>query len=163
MREFRSRHHPGDDSAALVYGRAVARPIGACVVPLMIGATMSVLQSQDPLPYLTMGLPGAVALALTWTRFRLGSTPAALQIRGPQVAILSVRDVLRDAEPNWQPLFDVRVAPDAIHVTLGHDADTLRHTEWPEQDALADALRHARARPADPSTSRSPMSSPTNG
>jgi hypothetical protein len=109
-----------------------------------------------------MGLPGAVGIALTWTRFRLGSTPAELRIRGPQVAILSVRDVLRDAEPDWQPLFDVRVAPDAIHVTLGHDAHTLRHTEWPEQDALADALRNARSRPADPSSSRPPVPSSTN-
>lgn len=110
----------------------------------MIAATVSVLQLGVAWPYVAWGLPAAMALATVWTYFDLGRRVAALHLRSGEAALMSVRDVLRNRRPDWEPLLDVRLTYDAIHVSAGWAAVSLDRADWPDVDALEDALRAAR-------------------
>lgn len=148
---FRSAHHPGDAPSALIYGRALVRPLGACMLPVMIGATTAVLEQLAVLPYLTWGAPAALLAAMAWTRFRLGTTVAEIHIRTGQAAVRSVHDCLwTRAALIWNPIHDIRKDADVLHVTIGWETYTLPYEEWPDHQALLDALQSAR--PTAPSS-----------
>jgi hypothetical protein len=138
---FRSRHHPAGRPAAVVYGRALVRPLGACLTPIMIAATATALEGGSVFPLAAWGAPAALAVAWLWSRFRLAQAPAALHLRGGQAALQSVLDALHDRPLDWQPLLDVRITGDKTNLALGWDTVTLRRADWPEHDALQDALR----------------------
>jgi hypothetical protein len=142
--DFQSVHHPGDASAVRVYGRALVTPLGTCMLPLMIMATVQVLDGIDPLPYVAVGGPLAFLIAVGWTRFRLASRMAELHTYPGMAALRSIDDVVRDVSLDWKPVFDVRDARGEIHVTLGHETRTLIDREWPDHETLVDALRSAR-------------------
>lgn len=159
--EFQSVHHPGDKSAVRVYGEALVAPLGACMLPLMIMATIQVLQHIDPLPYVLALAPVAILLAITWTRFRLSSKAAELHTYPGMAALRSIEDVLQNRSLDWRPVFDVREAPDRLHVTMGHETHTLPDADWPGHDVLLDALRSSRYDRTDrPPPARSSFTSP---
>lgn len=145
MAVFESIHHPGDTPAALVYGRALAAPLGFFTVPVMIAATAAALQQHLLLPFLTWGLPAALIAATLWTRFRLGATPAEVRVRDHQAAVRSVHDCLKTAsDDHWQWIHEIRSGADALIVTMGFETYRFRYNVWPEHRALLDALRSAR-------------------
>ncbi|PEN15054.1 hypothetical protein CRI94_01840 [Longibacter salinarum] len=144
MSAFKSVHHPGKASAVRVYGEALVAPLGACMLPLMIMATVQVLEGIDPFPYVVVAAPIAIVVAVGWTRFRLASRLAELHTYPGMAALRSVDEVVRDVDLDWRPVFDVREAPDKIHVTLGHETHTLLDRDWPGHDVLLGALRSAR-------------------
>lgn len=142
---FTSRHHPEGAPSALVYGQALIRPLGACMIPVMLGATSAVLQQLPVLPYLTWGTPAALVAAIAWTRFHLGITPAELHIRTGQAAVRSVYDCLWSSSPLiWEEIHDIRQGSDALYLTLGWETHTLHYADWPDHRALLDALQSAR-------------------
>lgn len=143
---YRSRWHPEGASWALVYGQALVRPLGACMLPVMIAATTVALQAGVVLPFLTYGFPAALALAMAWAHQRLAARVAVVRVRGAHVALASVTDVLTDAPPTWRPLLDLRANPQALLVTAGYATTTLDRAAWPDADALQDALEAARRR-----------------
>lgn len=142
--EFQSTHHPGSASAVRVYGEALVGPIGACMLPLMIMATVQVLEKVDPLPYVATLTPVALVIAVTWTRFRLGARIAELHTYPGMAAIRSIDDVVHNRSLDWRPVFDVRETPDRIHVTMGHETHTFLDAQWPGHDDLLEALRSSR-------------------
>jgi len=145
MREtFHSTHHPGDTPRRYVIGEALVRPVAACVLPVMIGATASVLEWHPIWPYMAVGLPTALVAATAWTHFTLSWTPATLHLRANEVGVQSVAQVLYGRPPQWHPLLDARLTPNTIHLTVGLETVTLKRADWPEFDALQDAVRRAR-------------------
>lgn len=148
---FQSIHHPGTTAAPIVYGRALASPLAFCMVPVMIAATAAALQQHPILPMLTWGVPLALGAATTWTRFRMGATPAEVCVRNHEAAIRSVHDCLRNTDaPHWQWIHEIRAGPDAIIVSMGFETHRFSYSVWPEHRALLGALKAAHD--ADPST-----------
>jgi hypothetical protein len=164
---FESTYHPGDDPASRVWGRALVKPVGATVLPLMIAVTVSALQLGVVWPYVAWGLPAALGVATVWTRFRLGSLTAELRVQSGQVALRSVHDVLTGTPPEFEPLYDVRVTSRSLNLSLGWTALNLDARNWPEFEALKGALESARhgRDPRDEAreTPRSPSFSPHSG
>lgn len=140
---FKSRNHPKGQSRGLVYTRALARPIGACTAPIMIGATAAALQGEPILKYLIWGFPTALIVATLWTHFRLSSTPAELHLRSGQVAIQSIQDVLLDRAPTWRPLHNVRTGRKYTEVSVGWSTRICRRADWPRYEQLRDAAQEA--------------------
>ncbi|GIV59702.1 hypothetical protein GQ464_003255 [Rhodocaloribacter litoris] len=143
-RIFRSTLHPGTAPATLVYGRALVRPLGACVLPVMVGALLAVLQEAPALAYLTRGFPAALAVAMLWTHFRLRALPAEVQVVPGAAAVRTVWACARNEPPAWFRILDLRLTPDALQVTLGYTPYTLPFDRWPEHDDLLAALQEAR-------------------
>jgi len=150
---FRSVHHPGDTPSGVVYTRALARPIGACTVPLMIGATTSALLQQSVWPFLVWGLPIALLCGTAWTHFTLTRQPAELHLRAGQAALRSVSDVLRDRPPDWNALHNVKPTPSEVELSIGWATYQLRCANWERfrqiQSRAEDAFRARQTRSPD--------------
>lgn len=151
FRTFRSMHHPGAAPAALVYGRALALPLSACVIPLMLIVLAVVLQERPALGLLVYGLPAALLVATAWTHFHLRRTPAAIRVEHPapagrlgRAAVLTVADCLQGRVPPARLVVDLRRTRASTQVSVGLDTYDLPDAEWPEHDALLAALRAAR-------------------
>lgn len=155
---FESIHHPGDTSPPLIYARRLAGPLGACTVPVMIGATVAVLQGEAVWMYTVWGLPIALTLASAWTRFSLSATPAELRLRAGQCAIRSVLDVLRDRPPDWHVLYGVEESATEVTLLLGWSTQICRRREWPRFEDLRDASRQT----TRPRSTKTPASSPSS-
>lgn len=141
---FRSIYHPDGLPASHVFGRALVRPVAACVVPIMIGATVAVLEWTPVWPFFSVGLPLALGVATVWTHFTLRRQPAALHLRPGEAAVQSVWDVMRDHRIDWHPLLDARVSPSETLLTLRLNTVTLSRQTWPEFDALQEAVEDTR-------------------
>ena len=140
---FRSRHHPGSTPRGLIYARRLIGPLGACTLPLMIGATVSALLGRATWPYRVWGLPAALFFATVWTRFALSTTTAAVHLREGKCAVESVHDVLRDRPRTWEPLYGVREAAGDVELYLEWTTHVLRRPDWPEFSDLRRAARRA--------------------
>ncbi|GIV61146.1 MAG: hypothetical protein KatS3mg044_0012 [Rhodothermaceae bacterium] len=144
VRVFRSTEHPGGASPALVYGRALVRPIGACMLPVMIGALLAVLEGAAALPWLVAGFPAALVTAMLWTHLRLRTTPAEVQVVPGGAALRSVWECARDLPARTARILDLRTTPDALLVTLDYTSYALPYRAWPDHEALLSALQEAR-------------------
>lgn len=153
---FKSQYHPENLSKGLVYTKSLIKPIGACVAPLMIGATAAALKGQPVWGYLVWGFPSALLLATLWTHFRLSTTPAELYLRAGKVAVRSVQDVMLDRAPSWNPLYNVRVSSGQTEISVGWNTRICRRSEWPQYQQLREAAQKA----FDPIPSSASSSSP---
>lgn len=140
---FKSTHHPGDTPWGIVYTRFLARPLGVCTVPLMIGATTSALLGQSVWAYLVWGLPAAIALATVWTHFSMARTVAEVRFRTGQAALRSVYDVLLDRPSDWQPIFNVRTTTWHLELSVGRTTYEMTPKRWPDYETLCDAARQS--------------------
>lgn len=140
---FRSIHHPADRPTGLVYVRELAGPIGACTMPVMIGATATALQGQQIWGYLVWGFPIALGVASVWTQFMLMRTTAELHFRSGQCAIRSVHDVLYNRPLQWHPLYNVKGAPGEIQLSIGWTTRIYRRRDWPPFSELRSAAQQA--------------------
>jgi hypothetical protein len=140
---FRSVAHPDGRPARVVYAQWIVAPLGACTLPIMIGATASALEGNPVWGYLVWGFPVALIAASIWTHFSLATTPAELHLRAGQCAVQSVYDVLYDRPLRWSTLYDVRVSTDLLEISVGWTTRVCRRTEWPEFSRLREASRQA--------------------
>ncbi|PSQ81722.1 MAG: hypothetical protein BRD46_01410 [Bacteroidetes bacterium QS_8_68_15] len=149
---FRSTAHPGDASAAAVYSRAMVRPLGAALTPVMLATLAAVLAGQRIWPQFVWGMGLALTAAWSWARFQLSRTLAEVQVRADRrtAAMRSVRDVVRSADPEWRRLVRVRTerVPPALRLHLGDTSHRLLTHRWPQADELRKALRQ-NSGPAD--------------
>lgn len=144
---FRSTAHPGHQPAALVYARAMVRPLAAVMLPLMLFALAAALQGLVLWPYLAWGAPAALVAAWGWARFQLRRTPAEVRIRFAAdlpVAVRSARDVLRGAPLQWHRLGRLRTSREALRLDLGDTSHRLLRRRWPTDEALLEALQRIR-------------------
>ena len=142
---FKSQAHPGDATAQVVYGRALVRPLGVCMVPIMIGSLVTVLQGLPALTYLTVGFPAALLLAVLWTLFQMQATVVEIFVRPGAAAVRTVWESLRARPLRWMPIFELREASTTLTLALGDTTYELDRAAWPDADALLDTLKAARA------------------
>jgi len=140
---FKSAYHPGDSPWGIVYTRFLARPLGVCTIPLMIGATTSALLSQSVWPYLVWGLPTALALATVWTHFSMARTLAEVGFRSGQAALRSVYDVLLDRPFDWKPILNVRATSWHLEISVGRATYELTPKRWHKYEQLCNAARES--------------------
>lgn len=140
---FRSIHHPEGEPRAAVYSKALVAPVGACVTPLMIGATAAALQGEAVWGFLTWGLPGALIVATLWTQFTLTRRPAVLHLRPGEAAVQSVHDVLYNQSPSWHALHGIHLSQSYTELSVGWRTYTFRPSQWPRYNQLREAAQRA--------------------
>jgi len=128
-----------------VYARSIVRPLAVCMLPVMLGGLVTVLQGYPALAYLIVGFPVALLAALGWTFFRMHAILAEVHVRPGEAAVRTVWEYLRAHPLRWAPIYELRSAQTTLTLALGDAAYELDRTAWPEADTLLDALRVARA------------------
>lgn len=137
---FPSHAHPGDSSAAIVYGAALSRPLAFCLLIVMIVATALVLLRTDALPFVTWAAPVAILVAIGYTIFRLRSIPAELVIQGDKGMVRNVWDVATKNWPQAEALIPPRKTKTGIDVGIGRDVLSITPDEWPGIEEIYEAL-----------------------
>lgn len=138
---FVSTSHPGTLPWQVVYGRALVRPLAACMLPVMIITLVAVLEGVQILPGAFWAAAGALFVASTWTTFRIQSEVAEIRIGVDLVAVRTVWEILNNVDPQWEHILDVRDYGRWMHVTIGLGSYELDRKRWPQYDDLARVLR----------------------
>ena len=142
---FTSTAHPGPVAWQGVYARSVVRPLAVCMLPVMVGGLVKVLQGYPALVYLIIGFPAALIVAAAWTFFRMHALIAEVHVRPGEAAVRTVWESLRARPLRWTPIYELRAAQSSLTIALGDAAYELDRAAWPEADTLLDVLRSARA------------------
>lgn len=141
---FFSAHHPGGRSKTAVAGAALVQPLGFCMLPVMIGALVSMLQGYAALPYLTVGFPIAIVCATAWTWVRIRGEICEVHIHDDSVAVRSLFDAaLPASDLNWKRIINVESGAGHADVTLGLSSIRLDQDRWPEWVHMMQAIRMA--------------------
>lgn len=141
---FFSAHHPGGRSKAAVAGTALVQPLGFCMLPVMIGALVSMLQGYAALPYLTVGFPIAIVCATTWTWIRIRGEACEVHIHGNSVAVRSLFEAaLPSSELDWKRVINVESASGHVDVTLGLSSIRFEQEHWPEWMHMIQSIMNA--------------------
>lgn len=141
---FFSAHHPGGRSKPAVAGAGLVRPLGFCMLPVMIGALVSMLQGFAALPFLTIGAPIAAICALAWTWIQIRGEACEIHIHDDSVAIRSLFDAaLPSTRLEWKRVIHVEVDGTRADVTHGLSSLRIEQKSWPEWTDIVKALRRA--------------------
>ena len=137
----RSYLHP--DVAGVAATRRVLAPLAAWVLLPMTVGLLQVLTNGSTAPFwwsAALTLAGGFYSA----RWRLETRIVDITIAGASARLRSLLDVLRGHTPPWETVTRLRRDGDDLFVDAGTRVVELDLTEWPNPDALLDALRHAR-------------------
>ena len=118
--------------------------MAVCMLPMMLGGLVTVLQGYPALAYLVIGFPAALIAAVGWTFFRMHALLAEIHVRPGEAAVRTVWETLRARPLDWAPIFELRAAPSSLTLALGDATYELNRAAWPEADTLLDGLRSAR-------------------
>lgn len=140
---FRSRVHPSGHAPAWVFTQHLVRPLAACMLPVMVGALVAVLQGAPALRYLTVGFPLAATAALLWTAYATLTSVAEVCVQPRAVALRTVWDCARHRPRRWEPLLELRIAAEAVQLAVPDTPYVLHQANWPAFAHLADALEYA--------------------
>lgn len=138
---FTSDAHPQSMPWGVVYGRALVRPIAACMLPVMILTLVAVLEGVQILPGLFWASGGALLVASAWTSFRLQREVAEIRVRSDLACVRTVWEVLNEPCAEWQQVLDVRDYGTWAHVTVGFASYELDRGRWNRYGEMVDALR----------------------
>lgn len=146
---FESVHHPARadgrvPSRAYLALDAQARPVALALLAVMTVGLAAALQGGAILwPFVT-GTAIAYTLAAAYGQGTLYRTPAEVEVRGPFATIRSVWDTAGSrGRGGIAPVHSARLVRGELVVGLGDSVTTFQREEWPEFDALVDALRGA--------------------
>jgi len=144
-RVFHSLRHPNGRGKAAVVSTALGKPIGVCMLPVMITALIAMLQGAPVLTYLYVGFPIALAVSSAWVWIRVRSVVCELHLGDTSVALRSLVDA---ADPpsllKWQLVLDISSNNDGLRLTLGLEEFELIASDWEEWGDLTAALHAAR-------------------
>ena len=143
--EFRSDRHPGDVPAAILFGQALAVPVGVCALPVMIGALVTMLDGGRPLPFLLYGFPLSLVVAWWWTASTLRATVVEVWIDDGLASYRSRWDVaIRRPRRPGSAVIDVRRSGGDLLLTIGLDTISLVRAQWPDHTRIESIFRAAR-------------------
>ncbi len=141
---FRSVHHPGAVARPWLALQAQARPVALALLAVMTVGLAAALEGQPILwPFVT-GAAIAYGLAASVTQYRLTTLLAQVEVVGAQAAPQSVWQAA--AEPVAAPFEGVssaRLAHGELTAGIGDTVVSFERADWPEFDALVEALRAA--------------------
>ena len=142
---YRSVDHPDGRLRSWEYASALVRPIGVCMLPVMIGALVAMLEGLPALRYLTIGSPIAIAVASVWTWIRVRDDIVEVCVSQEKqgVSVLSRHDAASPRRPeSWMRLFNIKFdAENHIFLMVGHEEFRLDATRFPEVDRLIEDCR----------------------
>ena len=141
---FRSTR-PGGYSTVSLVGQAIGAPFGACMLPVMIGALVAMLQGRDALPFLLFGFPAAMAVAWFWTVQRLKGDIMEVEFHGSFVALRSAWEVATGYSAGiGSAVLDIRETQTGLIVTAGLDTHALGRLQFESFDELTRCFKEAR-------------------
>lgn len=141
-----SRAHPRSLPSGIVYGRAIVRPIAACMLPVMILTLVAVLEGLQIFPGVIWGTAAAFVAASAWTSFRLHRELAEIRILSELACLRTVWDVLHDAPDEWRPVLDIRDYGSWALASVGDASYEIEREKWAEyKNMIAAFKRSARA------------------
>lgn len=137
---YRSVDHPDGRPRSWEYASALVRPIGICMLPVMIGALVAMLEGMPALNYVRIGSPIAIGIASMWTWIRVRDEIVEVCISSERqgVSVLSRHDAAAPRRPeSWMRLFNVHVdQEDRVVLTVGHEEYRVDPDRFPEIDEL---------------------------
>lgn len=111
------------------------------MLPVMVGALISMLEGLPALKYLYIGFPVALLLAAIWTSINTQRTLAEIHLRPGAIA---VRSTLAAASPpdelHWYRLLDIRGSNSELKITVGYDIYHVEREFWPDFESLKSEL-----------------------
>ncbi len=137
---FQHIDHPGDASVAVLYSRAVGRPVGWLMLPVMVGALVQALQGAPIFPEALMAAAGALLVASGWTHFHLRNRVVEVRAHGNRIALRTAFDVARDAPVTWEPLLRAKRQRAGLHLYVGDRTLHLTPDDWPAYSRLKSAV-----------------------
>ena len=141
---FFSAHHPGGRSKPSVAGTALVKPLGFCMLPVMTGALVAMLQGYYALPYVTIGFAVAAACASAWTWVHIRSDVCEIHVHEGSVAVRSMLEAgVPTSSLDWKRVIDLESSPGHADVTLGLSSMRLDQEDWPEWIPMIEALGSA--------------------
>ena len=138
---FTSEAHPHSLPWAVVYGKALVRPIAACMLPVMILTLVAVLEGVQILPGLFWASGAALLVASAWTSFRLQREIAEIRVASDLACIRTVWEALNEPRAEWHQVLDVRDYGTWAHVTIGFASYELDRDRWSRYRELIEALK----------------------
>lgn len=159
---FLSRHHPGNAPAAVVLLRAQGGALAWAVLALMTVTVAAVLQGEAVWSVFAVGLVAAYAGSAALVHGRLRRVPALVEVDGAGARVWSVWDVAGARRPAPRTVWEARLVRGELVVSIGDAVETFQAADWPDFDALVEAMREAArqsaavAEPADRAASWSP-------
>ncbi|PEN09550.1 hypothetical protein CRI93_02120 [Longimonas halophila] len=138
---FQHIDHPGDASVAVLYSRAVGRPVGWLMLPVMVGALVQALQGAPIFPEAFVAAVGALLVASGWTHFQLRNRVVEIRLTGHRIALRTAFDVARDAPVTWEPLLRAKRQRAGLHLYVGDRTLHLDPNDWPAYSRLKTAVR----------------------
>jgi hypothetical protein len=123
------------------------------MLPVMIGALVSMLQGMPALMYLYAGFPLAILVSGIWTYIRMQDVVVEIHFRDEDVGIRSLLDATNPRESiHWYRLLDLSVdGQSTVRITLGRESFVLNMVDWPAKQRIighlkdlfpADRIRH---------------------
>lgn len=113
-----------------MYARALATPLAVCLLPVMIGALVGVLEGYRLGPYVWWACGAAFLLANGWTSFHLQTLPAELHLQDGYGALLTVWECAHRSPPEWHRILDMRDYGRWCFVTIGLSSFHLEGEDW---------------------------------
>ena len=141
---FQSVHHPGAVSRPWLAVQAQARPVAIALLLVMTVGLAAALRGQPILwPFVTAAA-GAYAVAASATQYRLATVPARVEVVGARAAVQSVWQAATEpVEPPFESVSSARLAYGELTAGIGDTVVSFERADWPEFDALVEALRGA--------------------
>lgn len=140
MMVYRSRLHPAANGAAT---RRVLAPLAAWVlVPMTVGLIQALSNGSTAPFWWSAAL--TLAAGTYSARWRLESRLVEAALAGGMARLRSLYDVLRGEPGTWEPVSRLRRDGDDLFVDAGTRVVELDLSEWPDPEALLEALRAAR-------------------
>ena len=140
---FLSRHHPGNAPRAVVLLRAQGGVLAWAFLGVMTVTLAAVLQGAVVWGLFAAGVVAAYAGSAALVHGRLRRTPALVEVDGPGARVWSVWDVAGPRRPASRPVWEARLVVGELVVSLGDAVETFQPGDWPDFDALVDAMREA--------------------
>jgi hypothetical protein len=114
------------------------------MLPVMIGALVSMLGQSDPLPYLLFGFPAAAVVSWFWTVQRLKTSIVEVEFLDSFVSVRSAWDHAsgRQGTPP-SAVIDVRRAAGELSLTVGLDTVRLVGRDFERFEELSARLEDA--------------------
>jgi hypothetical protein len=140
---FLSRHHPGNAPRAVVLLRAQGGVLAWAFLGVMTVTLAAVLEGAAVLWPFVLALVAAYGGSATLVHGRLRRTPALVEVDGPGARMWSVWDVAGPRRPAPRPVWEARLVVGELVVSIGDAVETFQPADWPDFDALVEAMRGA--------------------
>ena len=141
---FRSVHHPGAVARPWLALQAQARPVALALLAVMTVGLAAALEGQPILWPFVISAAAAYALAASVAQYRLTTLLAQIEVAGAQAAPQSVWQAAAEpVTPPFEGVSSARLAHGELTAGIGDTVVSFERADWPEFDALVEALRGA--------------------